>query len=344
MAQKYIALIEETSGYGTYASTNDRICFKVLSESVETTREDYYPETTEYWTPDTYTMGLFRSGGDIEILVDAYQFPKLLVGHLGDPATSTVLSGVVYQHVFNYGGQETVLTSGIKSFSIVKGTGIEKDRRFDGGIITDLEVEARAREAIGCTISVVGNGKENLVTASSASYVRYSGQRYLTFADAQTMTVGGSGRLATDPTIEAFTIRLPRGYDTDHYRLGSEYMAAQTLHGVAIPEGSMDFSFTSQDEHERFLGIVGGTATSEQSGHITVLKLRGDEVSSGYYNEIEFSLPETYYTASEAALTGRDRIVQTVNYRGNYHALSGHSVQVTVQNTTSSYTALTNAL
>jgi len=345
MAEKYIALEEETSGYGTHTVVNDRVCFKILSESINTTREDYFAETTEFWTPASYAKGPFRSGGDVEVLMEARQFPKLLAMHLGDPTTPTEpLSGTVYQHLFTFGGTESVSATGLKSFGIHKGVGIETDRRFDGGVITDMEIEARAREVVGVTVSIVGNGKETLTTASTANYISYSGQRYLTFADANTMTVGGTDRLSTDPTIEAFTIHLGRGYDTDHYNLGSEYMANQTLHGFAVVDGSMDFTFTSEDEHERFLSIVGGTTTGEQSGHITVLTLRGDQISSGYYNEINFEIPETYMTASEANNTGRDRIVQTMNYRGNHHTLSGYAVLVTVQNTTSSYTAITNAL
>ena len=194
MAEKYIALSEETSGYGTNVTQNDRICYKILNESIHTVREDHFPETVETWTPGDYVRGPFRAGGDISTLVDSYQFPKILVFHLGDPSTGTILSGVVYQHVFNYGGTEGVSTTGLKSFTIFKGTGVEKDRRFDGGIVTNLSVEARAREAVAATITVVGNGKETLVTASGANYVRYSGQRYLTFADATTMTIGNSDR------------------------------------------------------------------------------------------------------------------------------------------------------
>ena len=344
MAEKYIALSEEQSGYGTYTQLNDRICLKILNESIHTTREDHFPETAEYWTPSDYVRGPFRAGGDISILVDPKQFPKLLVLHLGDPSTTTLLADTVYQHVFTYGGTESVSTTGIKSFTIIKGTGVEKDRQFNGGIITNLTVEARAREPVAATVSVVGNGDELLITASSANYVAYSGQRYMTFADANTMTIGGTDRLTTAPVIESFTIELPRGYDTDHYRLGSPYMADQSLHGVAVPTGTMDFGFKSQDEHERFLGAVGATETGPQSGHIMVLTLRGDLISSGYYNQITFSIPETYYTASENAVNARDRIVDVVSYRGNYHLLSGHAVQITVINTTSSYTALNNSL
>lgn len=344
MAEKYIALAEETSGYGTHVTNNDRIFFKILNESVETTREDHFVETAENWTPGDYVRGPFRAGGDISILVDPHQFAKLLVLHLGDPSTSVIITGSVYKHAFTYGGTESVSATGIKSFTIIKGTGVEKDRRFDGGIIANIGLEARAREVVAGTISVVGNGRETLQTASGASYAMYSGQRYFTFADAGVMTAGGTDRLTTDPVIEAFTIELPRGYDTDHYRLGSEYMADQSLHGVAIPTGTMDFGFKSQDEHERFLSIVGGTSTGPQSGHITVLTLQGDTLTSTYKNEISISIPETYYTASENAVTARDRIVQTVNYRGNHHDLSGHSVMITVQNATSAYTTLTNIL
>lgn len=345
MADKYIAFSEETSGYGTNTVLSDRICFKILSESINTTRDDFYPETSEAWIAGTYVKGPFASGGDIEILAEHRQFPKLLTFFLGDPSSPTApLSGTVYKHLFTFGGTETVSVTGVKSFGVHKGVGIEKDRRFDGSFITDLEIEARAREVVSVTVSIVGNGMESLATASTPSYISYSGQRYLTFADATTMTIGSSDRLTTAPTIENFTLHLGRGYDTDHTVLGSEYMADQTLHGMASVDGSMDFTFTSEDEHERFLSIVGGTTTGDQSGHITVLEMRGDQISSGYYNSITIEMPETYLTASEANVVGRDRIVQTVNYRANYHALSGYAALITVQNTTSSYTALTNAL
>jgi hypothetical protein len=344
MADKYIALAEETSGYGTHVTLNDRIFLKILNESVHVTRGDHFPETAEYWTPTAYAEGPYAAGGDIEILVDPYQFPKLLAFHLGDPSSSGLVANTVYRHVFTYGANESVSATGLKSFTIVKGVGIEKDRRIDGGIITNLQVEARAKEVVGATISVIGNGAETLVTASSPSYVRYSGQRYMTFADANTMTVGGTDRLTTAPIIEAFALSLPCNYDADHYVLGKKTLADQTPSGIKIPTGSMDFTFTSEDEHERFLSIVGATTTGIQSGHVTVLKLRGDTISSGYYNEIEFSIPKTLYTASENAVRGRDRIVHTVNYRGNYNELSGHAVQITVINTTSSYTALANSL
>jgi len=345
MASKYIGLGEESSGYSTVtALSGDIVYFKILSESIETTREDYYPETVEYWTPDTHVKGFFRAGGDFEVLMDPNQWPKLLVYFLGDPTTSAVTSS--YSHVFTFGGTEAVTTSGPgpTPFTIYKGVGIEKDRQFDGGFITAIEIEARAREVVGCTVSVTGDGTENLITAKIPDYHMYSGQRYLTFADMTSGSIGGTDRLATAPTIEAFRLRLGRGYDTDHYVLGKEYLAAQTLHGFATVDGSMEFTFDSEDEHERFLSIVGGTATGTQSSFITLFALHGDALTSGVPSMVQFSIPETHYTASEAAVTGRDRITQTVNFRGNYHALSGHACQVTVINDTSSYTALANIL
>jgi len=346
MASKYIALSEETSGYSTYIDLSGfDIYFKILSESINTTREDYYPETTEFWTTDTYVDGLKRGGGDVEVLVDPKQWPKLLVMHLGDPTSTYItLSGTVYTHQFLFGANEVVGTSGLKSFTVLKGVGIEKDRQFDGGFITDMEIEARAREVVGCTVSIVTDGDEALITANTPDWVMYSGQRYLTFADAQAMTVGGTDRLTTAPTIEAFTLRLGRGYDTDHNVLGKKTLAAQTQHGFATVEGTMDFTFTSEDEHERFLGYVGGTAMGIQSAFVTVLNLRGDMISSGYYNDVEFSIPETHYTASEPSSTGRDRIVQTVNFRGNYSAGSGCAAMVMVTNAVSSYINLINLL
>lgn len=330
MAYKYVGLEEEAT-YGTNAGGTP-MYFKVLRESMETTREDFFPETTEYWTPDVKAEGFFRAGGDMELLIDPVQFPKLLVLFLGDPISSNI-SGSVWRHDFKFGANEAVSATGIKPFTYFKGLGIEKDRQFEGCYITSLSIEAINREVASCTASIVGNGNETLVTAETPSYAAYA-QPYLTFASATTMTVGETDRLTTAPTIEAYRLTLTRGYDTDHYVLGKRYLSAQTPSGMATVEGSMDFSFTSEDEHERFLTAIGGTETGDQASFETTLRLSGATISDTEKYFVHFVTGETYFTASTAALTGRDRIVQACNFRANYHAANASACRIYVQNIT----------
>ena len=334
-ASKFIGLAEEST-YGSAGST--RIDFKILNETIGTTRNDYYAETTEFWTPDVKTEGYFTGGGDAVIPVEPVQFPKLLVFFMGDPSSS-VITDSAYTHVFKFGANEAVSSSAVKAFTITKGVGIEKDRRFDGGFIEGLNIECRARELVTSTVNFVHSGNETLQTAGTPSYTNYA-QPYFSFSSAATMTIGEADRLTTAPTIENFTVNFNRGIDKDHYVLGARYLAAQTLSGFASVSGSMDLTFSSEDEHERFLTAVAGAETGDQTSFEIILLLQGALIGSASKYGIQVNIPEAHYTLSDVNVTGRDRIVQTVNYRGNYNSTDECAAFVTVTNITESYTSL----
>ena len=82
---KHIALAEEGSWR---AAGSTRKSFKLLSESINTTREDFYPETTQYWTVAHRAEGLKRTSGSFDTLVDPIQWPWLLVYFIGDSSGS----------------------------------------------------------------------------------------------------------------------------------------------------------------------------------------------------------------------------------------------------------------
>lgn len=339
---KYVGLEEEVTAYGTEegdgAGSGTPIYFKILSESMETTREDFFPETTEFWTPDVKAEGFFRSGGDMSGLIDPVQFPKLLVFFMGD-GTPVNIDDTTYVHTWGFGGSETVAATGIKPFTYFKGTGIEKDRMFEGCYIQSMSFEAINREPASYTATIVGNGHETTLNAKSPSYAAYT-QPYLTFASAGLMEIGEVDRLTTAPTIEAFRLNLNRGYDTDHYVLGNKYLSAQTPSGMCTVDGTLDLSWTSQDEHERFLTAVAGTETGNQASFPIYLRLDG-AISSGIHKYfVKWYLRECYYTTSTASVSGRDRIIQTVGFRANYNSTDSAACEMEVQNITTSYASL----
>jgi len=339
---RYISLREEAAAdYGNIEPTSASVVMKLLSESINTTREDFFPETTEFWTVDSKAEGFFRTSGDFEVLVDPIQWPKLLAYFIGDGTSAPAQGGGPFDHTFLFGANETVSTTGVKAFTLGIGVGIEKDRGILGTLIESLSIEAVNREVVSCTVSVVGSGEEKLWTAWTPTYASYT-QPYLTFGSASTMTIGGTDRLTTAPTIEAFRLTLSRGLDADHYVLGKRFLSAATLSGMASVEGTMDLSFTSEDEHERFLTAVGSYISGDQASFALVMNLRGAVASGAQYYEVEFTIPETYYTGSTANVSGRDRIVQTVNFRGNYASGTAAAAKIRVRNMTTSYATLAN--
>jgi len=335
MADRFIAFAEETS-YDSAGSSF--IYFKILNESINPNREDYFPETTEYWTTDTKVEGHFSAEGDTVIPVEPIQWPKLLVLHCGDPTTTGPVDSA-YTHVFKFGANETIGATGVKNFTVKKGVGIEKDIQMTGGIIENITIEYAAKEPIVSTVTVLGSGNATLETAASASYSDYT-QNFYAFHETATFTVGGSDRLDTAPTVEAFTINLRRGIDADHYVLGSRGRYSTPLSGFASVEGTLDLSFTSEDELERFMGSVGTSAMGDQASFEIVCTLTGELIGSSEKYDIEVTIPEAYYTESVQNVTGRDRIIQTINWRGNYNASDACAAKITVVNGTDSYTSL----
>ena len=483
---RYIGLAEEstfrTAGTGW-------LYFKLLSESLNTTREDFFPETTDYWVPGSKAEGFFRTSGSFDTLVEPVLWPKLLALFLGDgTSTATTLvvedcedawtpsanvtctadgtatnfkvgtnsakqvfaagfttgvaayedfapvdmSGYLYlqfwiksdngaaagayqillddtsacvnpieslavpaltaatwrrvrvaladpslctailsvglnavtdpvtdtvriddvrlltetDHVFKFGADEAVGTTAIKPFTTRVGVGIEKDRQIVGCVVESMTLEAVAREEVSSTVSVIGSGSELLDTATStanveAGWALYT-QPYLTFSSAQTMTIATVDRLTgtVGPTIEAFRLTLTRGWDADHYVLGTRFLAAPTLSGMASVEGSMDFSFTSQDEHERFLAAVGTYQAGNQAAFEIILNLRGALILGSEYYKIQITLPEVHYTASTASVSGRDRIVQSVDFRALYNTTDDCACQFDITNVTYDYADL----
>ena len=352
---RFIALAEEDSAFRTAGTT--WLYFKLLSESINTTREDFFPETTDYWTVSERAEGFFRTSGSFDTLVEPVIWPKLLVLFMGDPTASTVQGATAaYLHDFKFGADEvSTAATGVKSFTTRIGTGIERDRQITGCVIESISLEAVAREEVSSTVSIIGSGDESLITAQTSSNVEtgwalYT-QPYLTFAGATVMTVGGTtdaagavtsgvDRLVTDPTIEAFRLTFTRGWDADHYVLGTRFLYDKTLSGMASVEGSMDFSFTSQDEHERFLAAVGTYQAGNQTPFSVQLKLVGALIASTYYYTINIVLPEVTFTASTASVSARDRIVQSVDFKGQYATTPDCAAWIMVTNIATAYTSL----
>ena len=344
MVSTYVGL-EEESSFGTEAGdgagSGTPMYFKVLSESMETTREDFFPDTSAYWVVDDgeKAEGFFRAGGDFNLLVDPVQWPKLMVLMFGDGSPTKVGATIAYKHVWLIGANETVAATKIKPFTYFKGTGIEKDRMFEGCLLTGMQFEAVNRQPLTTTFTVLGSGNETLINAKNPTYAAYT-QPFMVAHQTATFEIGGADNLTTAPQIEAFRLNINVPFDADHYNLGSRYLSQATLSGKWDITGSMDLSWTSQDEHERFLTAVAGTGTGDQAQFAVNGIWTAATIESTYKYTIEWTMTACFYTGSTASWTARDRIVQTVDFRPTYNATDSCAVKLEITNIATSYTAL----
>lgn len=354
MTEKFFSIREENEGYGVESTTATPKFFKLLNESLNTTREDFYIDTTQYWSTPERAEGYFRTSGSIDILVDPVIFPNVLVHAMGDPKLANGASGSVslgssvYKHTWLIGYNEEYssenATTGIKSFTTHIGQGIEKDRVLYGCLFGGFSLEAVAREHFTCSLDVFASGHEKLVANAdpylpanvATGYTLYT-QPYFTFNNVATMTIGAADRIDADPLIEAFRMRVDRGWDQDLYTLGKRYIGRAMQHGMVNVNGSMDFAFTSENEHERFLSAVGTYETGDQTQFETVIGLQGATAGGAYKYSLTITIPKTSFTASTTNLNARDRIVQKVDWRGSFDLTSKCAAQIDIQNLTSSY-------
>ena len=347
MSYKYVAIQEETT-YRTESAVGYKY-LRLLDESLVTSREDFFPDTTEYWSQASKSEGYFRTSGTVNVPLDPVIFPWVLVMGLGDPHTENVSANGTYRHLFRFGANEVIAATGIKPFTTKIGVGVEKDRQLHGCYVNSLAFDCVSRELATCAIGVTGSGQESLAAAAdpTTGWSLYT-KPLLTFNSTQAATVGntfdtdlitadGTDRLTTAPEIEAFRLTLDRSYDSDYYPLGSRYIGSPIPSGMVSATGSMDFNFSSQDEHERFLAAVNSYTTGDQASFGVDIKLRGPVVGGSFYYYIEFILPKTYYTVSTPSVKARDRIMQTVDFRTVYDSTTACSAAIAINNITASY-------
>jgi len=338
MAVRHMQFAEEDT-YGSVRGSPSWLCFHFLSEGYKTTRDDYLVESVDKWVPDKRVEGRFKAQGPMDTLVDPAMWPKILVLFMGDPATTD--ANPIYTHIFKFGNAESVGGTGIKSFTVQKGYGIERDSRFPGTFVTQLTYDCIATDPyVASTVTLLGNGSESLVTAITADYSNYTQSFFSPAGDTQTFTIGETDRLTTDPKIEAFRMTLTRGYAEDYYRLGSRFIGGQEQDGFCSVEGSIDLSFNSEDEHERFLTAVGSYSAGDQASFALQHKLQGATLSGVTKYEVRVDIPECHWGDSDIPVRGKDRIVQKLNWYGMYNSTDLSAAKLTVINGTSSYTSL----
>jgi hypothetical protein len=368
MTEKYFAVREEYVYRSDSNGTNNRgarTYLKLLSESLNTTREDFFIDTTQYWSTPERAEGFFRTSGTADILVDPVIFPRILTLFMGDPTSdlrtdANETSPPSYDHVWKMGHNELYTATGdltasgnpsnctgVKPFSAIIGQGIEKDRELLGCVIRGMTIEGVSREHVTCSLDILGSGDEQLTAADGTDnvangYADYT-MPYFTFINTTTATINAtSNKLLSPGTIEAFRMTAERGINTDYYPLGSRYLGSVILDGMVNVSGSMDFTFDSEDEHERFLSDVNSYETGNQASFATVLTFRGPAIDLAplTYYEYTITIPKTHYTASTVSLNARDRIVQKVDWRA-IHSLADECVlKMSMRNITSGYTTL----
>ena len=285
----------------------------LASEGLRTEHEWIMPELAGYRWKRMAMRGTMRVGGS----VDAYaQFGSLgifLLAALGAVSTSQpdpTGAPSVYRHEFT--PADSLPSYTLRVASEVTG------RQFLGCVCSSLELSIAPGELLGISLEVVGQREE----AFSPGEPEWDDSPYVGFADLVSAEVGGS-----PVSLEALTLTIENDLADDAFELGSAYLPEIPVQALSIT-GSFDLKFKDRTHLDRFL-----------SGEETSLYLRfeGPEIEGGLRYCLELDLPRIIYKTAGANVSGRERLVESVEFEALFDPAEGRIIKAVLQNTEAGY-------
>ena len=307
---RYLAVGKE-SAFGQEAISYRYI--DIASEDIRTEHEWIMPELAGYRWKRYAMKGTMRVGGS----VDAYaQFGSLgifLLAVLGSVSTGQPDpdgAPSVFKHEFTPG--DTLPSYTLRVVSEITG------RQFLGCVCSSLELSVAPGELLGVSTEWVGQREE----AFTPGAPEWDESPYVSFADLASAEVGGS-----PVSLEALTLTIENDLADDAFELGSAYLPEIPVQALSIT-GSFDLKFKDRTHLDRFL-----------SGEETSLYLRfeGPEIEGGLRYSLELDLPRIIYKTAGANVSGRDRLVESVEFEALFDPVEGRILRAVLQNQEAGY-------
>jgi len=269
--------------------------------------------------------GPFRVSGDVEVVVIPDNIGKFLEGIFGKVTTTASPSSDAYKHEFE-------VNNTLPSYTIEIGYDVGSYAiQIPGAGFNELSLEAPAKEFVTARISVIGKTAK-LESLSTPTVI--TGRPFV-FHDGE-VKIDGS----TVANVEAIRLTLSNNIDADVFYIGSRTLGAIKPQGFDIT-GTMDISFDNWDFYQKFLGSASATEPQDTLGSLSLeLTFTGEATGSsdtGYeYKLLKIEIPEIYLSKDDIDISGRDRIVQKLEFTGVYNTSAGYAVKATLINTESS--------
>lgn len=321
MGTRSIGIGKETS-FATKA-TPDKF-FDLTTHSLTAEREPLLAETIAYRAVRDAWPGPVRITGSLEGILDANIAARLLYSAVTEVSTSDDGESppTAYKHEFTPAQSVNTVT-----ISADDGESSEIPY-FLGCAVRSLEIRAEARALVTFTADILG-AKVKLDSPINPTF------DHITPFIFHQSTVTRAGNDITN-RVQSFSITVENDIPDDAHVLGSMYLPRMWAQGLSVT-GEIELQFLDWEDYKRFLGSATATEfqSTMESFTLKLTLLGGDTGSSaaGFDKyKLEIDIPKAYYLESEVHFERRERIVQTIRWRGVHDTTSGYPIKFTVIN------------
>jgi len=327
--ERYLGIADETV-FGT-AVTPPTTFLDIKSNSMHPEREFISAPSMIYSGPIYMAPGQYKCVGDIALWASADNLMKLL-RHMFTTSIDAA-DGSAWTHVY-------VPSDTLKFGTYYKVPSIcavtTSAHQFTSCIPTSMRIEARTGDPVSATFGMLAqkDAKVAVTALGAVSTVRpffaIDGLLYWDIAKAVPLA-----------NVDSISLTYTRKIPDDAYAM-TDYLLKCFVPGEGTLEGEMDIMFSDWDAQGYFWSGVSSAAVPIQSPVAMALDLilSGDSSGGTSYTKYtcRIQCPKIVLTAVDAPVELRDKIMQTVSfkgYRGTGNLTTGmHLLEVLLGNTT----------
>jgi len=315
---RHLAIVDETV-FGTAVSPPTTF-LDVRSIGLHPEREFIAAPSMIYSGPQYMAPGQYKCVGDIAMYASADNLIKMLKYLMGAPTTSTDAGGR-YKHVFL--PSDTLKFGTFYKVPDVCAV-VASAHQFTSCIPISGRFEARTGDPLSATFSMLAQ-KDAKVTATAlgtVSTVRpffaIDGKIYWDLAESDEIA-----------SVDAISLTYARKVPDDMYAM-TDYLLKCFTPGEGTLEGEMDLLFSDWNAQGMFWTGVKADAAPIQAPAAVALSLNfAGDVTGGAgeytYYRLKIQAPKVVLTAVDAPIELRDKIMQTVSFKGYKGTVEGSS-------------------
>lgn len=235
--------------------------------------------------------------------------------------SSTQAADDAFQHAWQPNVADFDIYAANKPVTYYKDLGVGSAMIFQDLIGSTLELAIANGELTKCTVGFMGG---QLTQQSAISKALPTGRPRWPW-NVASVSIGGSAV----PELQALTLTVDQSLEASHTINASLYPSRVKRSGFRTMQVEGTIFFDTQDHYQSFL--------NETEQNLTVFLKGGEEVASGYTEDMTIILPAFRYREFKPVAEGPTQIAVSFTAAAKYHQNSATGLEIILVNTQAAY-------